>query len=138
MDSHAKIFEAIKSLYLNNTPVDITSLTTYLISIDKINEVGGVEYLNEIVNSVATGANIEYYINLVSDKYTLRKMIEVATDIVNKATNQDNSAADTIDDAEKEILNISKFRRTSEFRKVQDVLTKAQNDLEMLAKMVVK
>ncbi len=61
-------------------------------------------------------------------------MIEVATDIVNKATNQDNSAADTIDDAEKEILNISKFRRTSEFRKVQDVLTKAQNDLEMLAK----
>ena len=119
---------------MNNTPVDITSLTTYLISIDKINEVGGVEYLNEIVNSVATGANIEYYINLVSDKYTLRKMIEVATDIVNKATNQDNPAADTIDDAEKEILNISKFRRTSEFRKVQDVLTKAQNDLEMLAK----
>lgn len=134
LESHAKIFEAIRTLYLNETPVDITSLTTYLISIEKINEVGGVEYLNEVVNSVATGASIEYYINLVSEKYTLRKMIEVATNIVTKATNVENSAADTIDEAEKDILNISKFRKTSEFRKVQDVLTKAQNDLEMLSR----
>lgn len=134
LDSHAKIFDAIKSLYLSDTSLDIKSLTTYLISIDKINEVGGVEYLNDVVNSVATGASIDYYINLVSEKYTLRKMIEVATGIVTKATNQDNSAADTIDEAEKEILNISKFRKTSEFRRVQDVLSKAQSDLEMLAK----
>ena len=134
LESHGTIFEAIKSLYLNDTPVDVTSLTTYLISIDKINEVGGVEYINEIVNSVATGASIDYYINLVSEKYTLRKMIEVATNIVTKATNVENSAADTIDEAEKDILNISKFRKTSEFRKVQDVLTKAQNDLEVLSR----
>ena len=134
LESNAKIFEAIKELYLNNSPVDITSVTTYLISTNKIKEVGGVEYLNEVVNSVATGANIEYYINLVSEKYTLRKMIEVATEIVTKATNVDISAADTIDDAEREILNISKFRKTSEFRNVQDVLVKAQNDLEMLSK----
>ena len=134
LDSHGKIFDAIKSLYLNDTPVDITSVTTYLININKIGEVGGVEYLNEVVNSVATGANIEYYINLVSEKYTLRKMIEVATDIVNKATNAEVNAADTIDEAEKDILNISKFRKTSEFRKVQDVLSKAQSDLEFLSK----
>ena len=134
LESHAKIFESIKNLYLTNTPVDMTSLTTYLISVDKIKEVGGVEYLNEIVNSVATGASIEYYINLVSEKYTLRKLIEVATDVVSKASNVENSAADTIDDAEREILNISKFRKTSEFRKVQDVITKAQNDLEALSK----
>lgn len=134
LESHGKIFEAIKNLYLSETPVDITSLTTYLISIDKIKEVGGVEYLNEIVNSVATGASIDYYINLVSEKYTLRKLIEVATDIVSKSSNVENSAADTIDDAEKQILNISKFRKTSEFRKVQDVITKAQSDLEILSK----
>lgn len=134
LESHAKIFDAIKTLYLNETPVDVTSLTTYLISIDKISEVGGVEYINEVVNSVATGASIEYYINLVSEKYTLRKMIEVATGIITKASNTQNSASDTIDEAEKDILNISKFRKTSEFRKVQDVLTKAQNDLEMLSR----
>ena len=134
LESHAQIFEAIKTLYLNNTPVDMTAITTYLISADKIKEIGGVEYLNEVVNSVATGANIEYYISLVTEKYTLRKMIEVATNIVSKATNADMNVADTIDDAEKQILNISKFRKTSEFRRIQDVLSKAQNDLEILSK----
>ena len=134
LESHAKIFDAIKNLYLNDTPVDITSLTMYLINIDKIKEVGGVEYLNEVVNSVATGASIEYYINLVNEKYSLRKVIEVATNIVNKATNTEISASDTIDDAEKDIINISKFRKTSEFSKVQDVLSKAQSDLESLSK----
>lgn len=134
LESHSKIFSAIKELYLNETPVDISSLTTYLLSINKLTDVGGVEYLNEIINSVATGASIEYYIGLVSEKYTLRRMIEVATNIVTKATDATISAADTIDDAEKDILNISKFRRTSEFRKVQDVLSKAQNDLEMLSR----
>lgn len=134
LESHSKIFDAIQSLYLNETPVDITSVTTYLINVEKINEVGGVEYLNEVVNSVATGASIEYYIDLVSQKYTLRKMIEVATGIVTKASKADSDAAETIDEAEKEILNISKYRKVSEFRKVQDVLSKTQNDLEMLAR----
>ena len=60
LDSHAKIFEAIKNLYLNNTPLDIKTLTTYLISTDKLKEVGGVEYLNEIVDSAITGANIAH------------------------------------------------------------------------------
>ena len=134
LESHRKIFDAIQNLYLSDTPVDITSLTTYLINIEKINEVGGVEYLNEVVNSVATGASIEYYVDLVSQKYTLRKMIEVATNIVTKASKADSDAAQTIDEAEKEILDISKYRRVSEFRKVQDVLSKAQTDLEFLAK----
>ncbi len=134
LESHAKIFEAIRTLYLEETFVDVSSLTSYLMSTEKLSEVGGVEYINEIVNSVATGASIEYYINLVSEKYTLRKMIEVATGIITKATNVEISASDTIDEAEKDILNISKFRKTSEFRKVQDVLTKAQNDLEVLSR----
>lgn len=134
LDSHRKIFEAIKSLYLNNTPVDVTSVTAYLFNVNMIGEVGGVEYLNDVVNSVATGANIDYFIKLVSDKYTLRKMIEVATNIVSKATDVSVNASDAIDDAEKDILDISKFRKTSEFRKVQDVLSKAQSDLEFLSK----
>ncbi len=132
--SHGKIFEVIKSLYLNNTPVDITSVTASLVNSQSIGEVGGVEYLNEVVNSVATGANIDYYIGLVSEKYTLRKMIEVATNIVWKAKDANVNVFDTIDEAERDILNISKFRKTSEFRKVQDVLSKAQSDLEALSK----
>ena len=134
LDSNAKIFEVINDLYNRKQPVDINTLTTELVNRSLINSIGGVEYLNEVVNSVATGANIGYYIDTVMSKYTLRRMIETATTIITAANQDDINVSEVIDSAEKNILNVSKSRRTTEFRKVQDVLTKAQDDLEMLSK----
>ena len=85
------------------------------------------------INSVATGANIEYYINTITEKYTSRRMIEVATNIISKANNPDIPISEMVEEAEKSILNVSKTRRTTEFRSVQEVLTKTQEDLEKLA-----
>lgn len=134
LDSHAKIFEVILELYQNKKPVDINTLTTELVNKKLINTVGGVEYLNEITDSVATGANIEYYINTVVEKYTLRRMIEVATNIIKVSNAPETDVSAAVEQAEKNILNVGKFRRTTEFRKVQDVLTKAEEDLETLSK----
>lgn len=134
LDSNSKIFEVILELYKDKKPVDINTLTTELVNKKLINTVGGVEYLNEITDSVATGANIEYYINTVVEKFTLRRMIEVATNIVKVASDPETDVSLAVEQAEKNILNVGKFRRTTEFRKVQDVLAKAQEDLEMLAK----
>jgi len=132
LDSNGKIFETIKELYDKKQPVDINTLTAELVARKLLEQVGGVEYLNEIIDSVATGANIEYYINLVLEKYTLRTMIEVATNIVKKANDPEIDVSETVEIAEKTILNVAKSRKTSEFRKVQDVLTKAQQDLQKL------
>ena len=134
LDSHAKIFEVILELYQNKKPVDINTLTTELVNKKLIKTVGGVEYLNEITDSVATGANIEYYINTVVEKYTLRRMIEVATNIIKVSNDPETDVSAAVEQAEKNILNVGKFRRTTEFRKVQDVLTKAEEDLETLSK----
>lgn len=134
LDSNSKIFEVILELYKDKKPVDINTLTTELVNKKLINTIGGVEYLNEITDSVATGANIEYYINTVIEKFTLRRMIEVATNIVKVANDPETDVSSAVEQAEKSILNVGKFRRTTEFRKVQDVLTKAQEDLETLAK----
>jgi len=126
------IFETIKELYDKKQPVDINTLTAELVTKKILDQIGGVEYLNEIIDSVATGANIEYYINLVFEKYTLRRMIEEARKIINDANNPDVDVALTLELAEKNILNVSKSRKTSDFRKVQDVLVKAQQDLQKL------
>ena len=134
LDSNAKIFEVIKDLYSRHDPVDVNTVTTELIDKKILNQVGGVEYLSEVINSVATGANIEYYINTVIEKYTLRKLIETATAIEKKANEDEVDVSEAVELAEKEILNVSRTRRTTEFRKIQDVLAKTQEDIEMLVK----
>lgn len=134
LDSNAKIFEVIRELYNRHDPVDANTVTTELVAKNILNQVGGVEYLSEVINSVATGANIEYYINSVSEKYTLRRLIEAATKIEKHANESEPDVSSLVELAEKEILNVGKTRRTSEFRKIQDVLAKTQEDIEMLVK----
>ena len=126
------IYRAMKTLYTNNIPVDSNTVCNELDKNKTLSKVGGVEYLNEIIDSVATGANIDYYINLVLEKFTLRKMIEEATKIITNANTPDIDVSLLVESAEKNILNVAKSRKTSEFRKVQDVLTKAQQDLQHL------
>ncbi len=134
LDSNSKIFSVIKYLYQNKKPVDIGTVTSEIINRGWLVQIGGVEYLNSVIESVATGANVEYYIDTVAEKFTLRRMIEAATAIITNANKTDINLSEVVEDAEKSILNISKLRKTSEFRNIKDVLEKAQNDLETLAK----
>lgn len=134
LDSNSKIFSVIKYLYQNKKPVDAPTVTAEIINRGWLVQIGGVEYLNSIIESVATGANVEYYIDTVAEKFTLRRMIEAATAIITNANKTDINLNEVVEDAEKSILNISKLRKTSEFRNIKDVLEKAQNDLETLAK----
>ena len=134
LDSNSKIFSVIKYLYQNKKPVDAPTVTAEIINRGWLVQTGGAEYLNSIIESVATGANVEYYIDTVAEKFTLRRMIEAATAIITNANKTDINLNEVVEDAEKSILNISKLRKTSEFRNIKDVLEKAQNDLEALAK----
>ena len=134
LDSHSKIFEVIQKLYEEKKPIDATTVTAEVINRGYLTQIGGVEYLTTVINSVATGANVSYYIDTVLEKYTLRRMIEVATKIISDANMPEMNVSEVVENAEKSILNVSKTRKTSEFRSVQEVLDKAQSDLESLAK----
>jgi len=133
LDKNAKIFSVLKSLADKKVPVDITTVTTELKQKEWLNDIGGVEYLTEIINFVPTAANIDYYIKAVEEASLLRKLIETATEIVTLGYQAEDNIDETIDEAEKKILNISKNRRTTEFKSIQDVLVKTQSDLETLS-----
>ena len=134
LDSHAKIFDVIQSLYQNKLPVDAETVMAEIVSRGWLIQVGGVEYLTSVIDSVSTGANVGYYIDTILEKYTLRRMIEAATAIITNANKPDVRVGVAVEEAEKSILNITKLRKTTEFRTVQEVLDKAQTDLEVLAK----
>lgn len=131
--SNAKIFSCIQSLAEKDIPIDLTTVTAALKNSKLLSEVGGVEYLSEILNIVPTAANIDSYIKIVEDDAIRRKLIETATNICSMGYESDRSVSETLDQAEQKILTVVKNRRTSEFKSIQNVLFKAQEDLERLA-----
>lgn len=133
IDSHSKIFDVLKELYLEGIAVDITTVTDRLKSKKLLKQVGDVDYLLEIVNSVPTASNVEYYINIVNEKAILRNLINTATGIVSEAYMGDSSINETLDEAERKILNVVKNRKASEFKPIQEALGVAQSNLEKLS-----
>lgn len=132
LDSHRKIFEAIKTVYENHKPVDIRTVTEELNKRNLLQQVGNVDYIIEMVDSVPTTANIDEYINIVNEKALLRRTIDVATAIVKESYNV-KDLGDFLFKAQKQISDVSQGLKTSEFKSIQDVLVKTQSDLEKLA-----
>ena len=134
LDSHSKIFETIKTLREKNISIDMTTVTEELENKKQLKQIGGVEYLTEIINFVPTAANVDEYIRIVEEKAILRRLIEEATQIVSSGYNQEEDISEVLDNAEKKILNVVKTKKGTEFRSIQDVLLKTQSDLETLSK----
>ncbi len=133
-DSNAKIFTAIYNLNEKGIPIDTTTVVDELDNRGWLKQIGDVEYLAKVVNSVATAANIDTYINIVEEKAALRRLIDTANKICASAYDTNNEVTEVLDEAERQILSVVKTRKGTEFRPIQDVLFKTRSDLEQLAK----
>lgn len=132
-EPNKKLFNALKTMYIEKTPIDITTVKEELDKKKNLNAVGGLEYISEVIDSVATTANLDYYIKIVKEKATVRHLIETATSIVTDAYEDDENITALLDNAEKNILNVVRSRQTSEFVSIKDVLTDARENLEFLS-----
>lgn len=128
-----KIFEAIKNLYDKRVSVDVTTVSNELERLNYLNSVG-LEYLAEVIDSVASAANIDYHINIVYEKALLRKLIETSTEIIKNAYDEEEAASDIVDNAEKLIFDVTKRRKAGEFQPISEVLRKVQEQIEVNAK----
>ena len=133
LDKHGKIFDCLKDLFNRQVAIDITTVTDELKNRKILKEVGGVEYLTEILDETPTASNVEYYIDIVEDKSILRNLINEATDIVTMGYETNNPVSETLDKAESKILNVVKNRKSTEFKTMPEVLTTVQETLEKLA-----
>ncbi len=133
-EANKRIFEAIYSLHQNKIPLDSTVLVNEIEKRENINSIGGLEYLSEVVDSVISAANIDYYIDIVREKALRRKLVEVSTSITTSAFDEETETNDIIDNAEKSIFSVTKSRKAGEFKTISDVMKNTQARLEDLAK----
>jgi len=106
-EAHREIFNSIISLYDSNQPVDLVTLTDKLQKSGNIDLVGGATYLTDIVDSVPTSANVKHYATIVKEKYILRSLINVSTQIITQSYQPEVPVDDVLDKAEQHIFEIA-------------------------------
>lgn len=127
------LFEAISELHKNGIPVDAGMVKEELDKKKRLNAVGGIAYISEVIDSVITTANLSYYIEILKENATRRNLINAATEIVTEAYDEENVTT-VLDNAERNILNVVKVRTVKDFVPIHEILRRAQAKLEELAK----
>ncbi len=117
---HRVIFQTMKELFQEHVAIDYTTLKDRLESKNLLAKAGGVEYVVGLVEAVPSSSNLINYINIVKDKSILRKIQDACRGIIEQSYAVDN-APDFIDDVEQTVINITKEKRTTDFKSVGEV-----------------
>lgn len=132
-EKHKIIFQAMLELFQKNEPIDMLSLSTKLNEKKLIDNIGGNQYLAEIVNIVPSSTNIKHYANIVQKKYILRSLIEAADYVSELAFEEgEDHMDDILDMAEKRIFSVVSSPKNQKFTSLKDALPEAFERLEKL------
>ncbi len=131
---HQVIFRAMVALNERGDAIDIVTVIHELTQSQQLDIVDGGNYLMELAEKVPTSANVEYYAKIVSEKATLRRLIQTSNDISKEAYRDSEDLASILDRAERSILEVSEKHNRAGFVSIKDVLNQSLESVEMRSK----
>ena len=120
--AHKKVFRAILDLFSKDEAVDLVTVTQELKRRKELDDVGGAAYLSKLLGSVATTANVRHHAKIVLEKSILRRLINVATEVVQEAYDAGGDASEILDRAEHVIFEIAQARVHRDFVPMREIL----------------
>ncbi len=130
--AHQKIFNTMLSLSDKGQPIDVVTVTEELTAKKELEDVGGISYITEISSSVPTAANIMHYAKIVEEKSLLRRLIRVATQIVEDGFTREDEVEALLSEAEKNMMEVSNRKNAGDFKHIKDVLVQTYDNIELL------
>jgi replicative DNA helicase len=132
-EAHSRIYEVMLDLYDRNEPIDLLTVSSSGKDKGIIDKIGGITYLNTLVDLMPSSANIAQYAKMVREKALLRKLMNVATDIIEKGHDPDMNAESYIDEAEKMIFQVSESKLKPSFVSVREIVKENVKTIERLS-----
>ena len=122
----------IRDRYNRAEPIDIITLKAELSSMNKLEAVGGLEYIAVLPDKVPTTANVDRYIKIVEEKSMLRNLIRTANEILSMGYEQTEDVEDVMDIAEKKIFDVMQRKSQKGYTSIKDILVESFAKLEEL------
>lgn len=130
--AHQKIFQTFLTLSDKGEPIDSVSVAEDLMAKKELEDVGGLPYISEVANAVPTAANVSHYAKIVEEKSLLRRLIRVATQIVEDGYTREDEVEALLSEAEKNMMEVSNRQNAGDFQHIQDVLVDTYDNIERL------
>ena len=128
--AHQHIYSAIRGLMANGHAVDVVTVADELRRNGLLDDVGGVQSLNELQNATPAISNAGRYAKIVQDTAILRKLISVAGEITELAYMEPDDVTKALDEAETKVFEVAEDRVIDSTRQLSDLLPVAMDKLQ--------
>ncbi|MFZ7111566.1 MAG: replicative DNA helicase [Desulfatiglandales bacterium] len=132
-EAHVHLYEGMTSLYNNNEPIDLITLSQFLTRKDLLEKTGGIDYLASLVDAVSTSAGITYHAQIVRDLSVRRKLINQCSVISESCFQNWHETDELLDMAEQSIFDIAEDKIGEGFSSMEDVIKGSFRKLESIA-----
>jgi replicative DNA helicase len=114
LPAHAALYEVVEEMWNQNTPIEFITLTQRLRDKQKLDLVGGPAFVTDLFTYLPTAANVNYYLDTVVEKHTMREIIRVCTEYAARGYEETGAVQTLLDEVETRIFEIAKgqFQQT--------------------------
>jgi replicative DNA helicase len=110
---HQHIYATMREMSRDLRPIDVLTLSERLQARGILENVGGLSYLNRLLDATPTAAHAEYYVDLVRQQHLLRRIVDCARNSESECyTSQENADA-ILAKVEQDFFNISEERHAA-------------------------
>jgi replicative DNA helicase len=132
-DAHQKVFGVMLDLYERNEAIDILTVSSLAKDKGLMETIGGITYLNTLVDIMPSAANIAYYARMVREKALMRRLINAATVIIEKGHDPDTNVDGYIDEAENLVFQVAENKFRPSFFSMKDIVWDNVKTIDMLS-----
>ena len=129
---HQKIFEAITNLFNKTQPIDILTVTEELKKMGQLEFVGGLAYISELTNNVASASNTEFHARIIAEKFIKRSLINISNNIIGDAFNESVDIFDLLNSAEEKLFTVTEGTLRKSYDKMSTLIKGALSNIEIL------
>jgi len=131
---HEIIYSAILELYSKGEPTDVITVTDQLTKNGDLVKAGGADYLHTLTSIVPTAANAAFYADIVQEKATLRRLVEVGTKIAQMGYKAEGDIIDLVNQAESDLYGVSNQGSGEDYVPLFDSIEDAVKQMEIAQK----
>ena len=107
---HQVIQKELFEMFNARLPIDLITIQQRLKDKQLLEQIGGIVYLSQLQDSVPSSANLGYYLQIVREKYLLRRLIQTCTGVVGRIYDFEGDVEQLLDEVEKDILHVNESR----------------------------
>lgn len=127
---HRTLYSTLIEMYDERTGIDTMTVSQRLRDRKQLDGIGGLGYLASLPDLVPSAANLPYYIDIVIEKFLLRKMVHTCSDIVSRVYEFEGDLAQIMDEAEREVLAVCGAMDTDKASDIKQLVQGAINKIE--------